>query len=348
MSSGPPHPPPSSRSPPAPVDRTADAIDERWWQQALDLAGHRRELALAAAAGSPDRARHGTDALDRLMLEAAGDPERSLLGLYRPLLAVAPGQRQVVAHLGQSIDGCIATRDGSSRGLNGHENLVHLHRMRALSDAIVVGAGTVLADDPQLTTRLVTGPSPVRVVLDRRGRVDSHHGICRDGKAPTLILTGAAGSTEGRPGPAAATTAGRLGSPGGRRFIGQAEVVELPVHGDSLSPGAVLECLARRGLAVVFVEGGGITVSRFLAAGCLDRLQVTIAPVLFGCGVRGLDFDLVTCVEQAVRPPARQFALGDDHLWDFDLAAGAQVGAQVGAGAGAQAGAQAGGRPTRS
>jgi len=84
---------------------------------------------------------------------------------------------------------------------------------------------------------------------------------------------------------------------------------------------AIFDCLSGRGLDVVFIEGGGVTVSRLLQAGILDRLQITIAPVMFGEGVRGLSLSGIGCVDEALRPPARQFTLGPDRLWDFTLRA---------------------------
>ena len=108
------------------------------------------------------------------MLERRGDgawvPSRRLPGelgalfdLYLPMCGSAP---LTIGHLGQSIDGYVATRSGDSSYVNGPENILHLHRLRALCDAVVVGAGTIAADDPRLTTRLVTGANPVRVILD--------------------------------------------------------------------------------------------------------------------------------------------------------------------------------------
>ena len=79
----------------------------------------------------------------------------------------------VVGQIGQSIDGRIATVTGHSKYINGPAGLAHLHRLRALVDAVLVGIGTAIADDPQLTVRRVAGPSPARIVLDPRGRLPS-------------------------------------------------------------------------------------------------------------------------------------------------------------------------------
>ena len=137
----------------------------------------------AAESAPPSRAAPAAPSPDLGRLDAAG---RRLIELYTPLCRDCP-ERFVVAHLGQSLDGRIATVDGSSRWVTGPEDVAHNHRMRALFDAVVVGAGTV-RDDPQLTVRLVPGRNPTRVVLDPRRRLNSHYRIFTDGAARTLVL----------------------------------------------------------------------------------------------------------------------------------------------------------------
>ena len=85
----------------------------------------------------------------------------------------------LVAVLGQSLDGFIATCEGHSRYINGQDSLIHLHRVRALSDAVVIGVSTAIADCPQLTTRHVDGPDAVRVVIDPHGRLPDDSGLLR-------------------------------------------------------------------------------------------------------------------------------------------------------------------------
>ena len=90
----------------------------------------------------------------------ADDPRRALIDLYLPICSATDADPITVGHLGQSLDGFIATHSGDSQFVTGEENILHLHRMRALCDAVIVGAGTVAADDPQLTTRHVEGREP--------------------------------------------------------------------------------------------------------------------------------------------------------------------------------------------
>ncbi|MGB9053670.1 MAG: RibD family protein, partial [Pseudolabrys sp.] len=95
----------------------------------------------------------------------------------------------VVGQIGQSLDGRIATETGHSKYINGPAGLAHLHRLRALVDGVLVGVGTAIADDPQLTVRRVSGPQPVRVVIDPKGRLSADARIfAADGVRRLLIV----------------------------------------------------------------------------------------------------------------------------------------------------------------
>jgi diaminohydroxyphosphoribosylaminopyrimidine deaminase / 5-amino-6-(5-phosphoribosylamino)uracil reductase len=273
------------------------------WRRLLALMQSRTSLAPAAASAALDMTPGTGD-----LFPGAGDfpgatawnpAARRLLELYLPLCRGCP-ERFVVAHLGQSLDGRIAAADGASRWVTGDEDIVHNHRMRALFDAVVVGAGTVAHDDPQLTVRAVPGPHPVRVVLDTQRRLGAEYRVFNDGEAPTLLLCAA-----------------DLAEPGERQ--GQAEVLGVATSEQSLCPRAVLDCLAERGLPRVFVEGGGVTVSRFLAAGCLHRLQITIAPLILGSGRPSITLPEIEQLSAGLRPVVRRHDLGADVLFDCRL-----------------------------
>jgi diaminohydroxyphosphoribosylaminopyrimidine deaminase / 5-amino-6-(5-phosphoribosylamino)uracil reductase len=235
---------------------------------------------------------------------ASADGADARFALYLPLCAAGPDRPLTLGHLGQSLDGFVATRTGDARFVTGTQNIVHLHRLRALCDAVVVGAETVARDDPQLTTRLVSGPNPLRVVLDPRRRLPARHHVFADGAAATLLVCESARAQPGE------------------RF-GGAEVAGAPSRDGRFDLHAVLALLHRRGCQAVFVEGGGVTVSRFLEAGLLDRLHVAIAPLVIGRGRPGLQLPPVDRLKDGLRPAHRLFRMGEDVLFDCDLRAGA-------------------------
>jgi riboflavin-specific deaminase-like protein len=231
-----------------------------------------------------------------------------LLNRYLPLLA----PQLVIGQLGQSLDGRIATANGHSHYVTGPESLVHLHRLRALVDAVVVGAGTVLADDPQLTVRHCPGPNPLRVVLDPLRKLPLQRRLFCDGQAPTLVLASIpalAPDPEAAPNPDPDPAAGRT----------ETALLSVSDDGSGFAPAAVLSLLAARGAQRILVEGGGITVSRFLAAGALDRLHVVVAPMLIGSGRPGLSLPAIDHLDQALRPAHRRESLGEDVLYELQL-----------------------------
>ena len=235
-----------------------------------------------------------------------------LLNRYLPLLA----PQLVIGQLGQSLDGRIATANGHSHYVTGPESLLHLHRLRALVDAVVVGAGTVLADDPQLTVRHCPGPNPLRVVLDPLRKLPTHRRLFCDGQAPTLVLS-AVPAPVPAPVPVPAPASASIPAPAANRA--ETALLSVADDGSGFAPAEVLSLLAARGAHRILVEGGGITVSRFLAAGALDRLHVVVAPMLIGSGRPGLTLPAIDHLDQALRPAHRRESLGEDVLYELQL-----------------------------
>ena len=233
---------------------------------------------------------------------------RQLFDLFKPLLDFGQVHGPwAIAQLGQSLDGCVATRTGDSSFINGPENLLHLHRLRAICDAVIVGAGTVAIDNPRLTTRLVRGPNPTRVLLDPHLRLIEQVKTARvfnDGQAPTLWLCDARWRSRA------------VAKVGADRVLAVSDLVrdDATVH-----LAHAVTALRTRGLAQLFVEGGGVTVSRFVAQRCLDRLHLAIAPVLIGDGRRGLHFEGPAQLVDCPRPRCNVYRMGPDHLWDLEL-----------------------------
>lgn len=251
-----------------------------------------RRPCYAAAMSECAAAAVGDEEWQRLCAGDAGALAR------HPLYAGVAGAHVVLGRIAQTLDGRIATASGASFWISGHEDILHTHRLRALFDAVVVGAGTVRADDPQLTTRLCHGRSPVRVVLDTERRLGPDHRLFREG--PTTLVFCATD---------------RMAA------AGRAEVIGIERVEAGLDLAAVLTTLRARGLGRVFIEGGGLTVSRFLAAGLLDRLHVTVAPLLLGSGIPAFTLPAVARPEDGRRLAWTVHRLGADTLFDIDLRA---------------------------
>jgi riboflavin-specific deaminase-like protein len=202
----------------------------------------------------------------------------------------------VVAQLGQSLDGRIATPSGHSHFVNGPAAIRLLHEIRARVDAVLVGSSTAVADDPQLTVRHCPGRDPARVLIDRRRRAGARLRMFREG-VPRIVF-----------GPPL-----RDDPPG---------VEAVPPPGGDASPAFVLGELARRGHRRLLVEGGADTVSRFLAAGRIDRLCLLIGPLLIGSGPIGVNLPAIATLDGALRPPVTMALLeGGDIVADCDLGA---------------------------
>lgn len=222
------------------------------------------------------------------------DPADAAFWRLHAELARAP--RFVLAQLGQSLDGRIATPGGHSHGIGCPEAIAHLHRLRALCDAVVVGIGTVLADDPRLTVRDVAGDSPARIVIDPRGRLPAEARLLAPDGRRRLVVHG----------------------PGGRAPEG-AESVVLGLTDGQIAPTDIVAALADRGFRRLLIEGGACTVSRFVAAGAVDRLHVCVAPIVIGSGLPGLTLPPIAGVGEALRPAAEIHRLGRDVLFDLAL-----------------------------
>lgn len=219
-----------------------------------------------------------------------------------PVYTTLTEHSEVVAQLAQSADGFIAARGGDAEFVSGEADRAHLHRLRAAVGAVVVGAGTVVADDPQLTVRAVAGENPLRVLLDPHARIPVERAVLRSPDAPTVWLVG----------PDAEVPAG-YGA-----HVTVARLPHSPEHG-TVDPAAVIALVREHTDGSILVEGGGRTVSDFLAAGVLDRIFLTASPVLIGDGVPGIRFRGSPVMAQAMRTPFRRYTFAEDVCTEFLL-----------------------------
>ncbi len=218
--------------------------------------------------------------------------------LFNPLRVGSSDSMLVVGQLGQTLDGRIATVTGHSKYINGPAGLAHLHRLRAVVDAVVVGVGTAIADNPQLTVRLVTGRHPARVVIDPQSRLQRDALVWADDGTRRIVVV---------------ADQVKANTPSG------VEVLSIPSNNGKLDPVNILKALAGVGLKRILIEGGADTVSRFMHAGCLDRLHVIVAPIIMGSGRPGFVLPAIQQMDQAVRIKMQVHPLEDEVVFDCDL-----------------------------
>ena len=258
------------------------------WQALLNV---KRGISSEAISFKPD----GTCKISGKLTSNA----QEILDLYSHF--ITRNQPVVTAHLGQSMDGFIATTNGKSHYINCHENIVHLHRMRALADAVLVGSNTVHNDNPQLTTRLVDGPNPVRVVIDPTLRLSPNHHIFAQSEAPTLVICGKGARNENL------------------TFSRHVEILRLPISKEKVSPRDCCQTLASRGLYNLLIEGGGTTVSQFVNAGTVHYLQIALAPIFLGEGKRGFHAPEALEPSAGLRFNMQKYPMGNDILYHCRL-----------------------------
>jgi riboflavin-specific deaminase-like protein len=226
------------------------------------------------------------------------DGENPLMQAFAPFEAEPANDAFVVGQLGQSLDGRIATISGESRWISGGAALDHLHRLRACVDAVIVGAGTILADDPQLTVRRIAGPNPARVAIDPTGRLGAKGKWLADDNIRRILVSSAATAPPG------------------------AELLQLPSRQGRIKTADIVAALFGLGLRKILVEGGPRTLAAFIEEGRLDRLHLLVAPVVIGSGRKGLELPPEPRLALARRPKATVYSLGDGEvLFDCDFAA---------------------------
>lgn len=243
-------------------------------------------------------------AWDRVLSARAGEAclccgdwtpeERLAIDLYGSLIGTDQ-DACIFAQIGQSLDGRIATESGDAKDVSGDDGLVHLHRLRALADAVVIGVKTALHDDPQLTVRLARGENPARVVIDPHGRLPNDAKVLNDCGTRRIII-----QTVDKPRP-----------------IG-VEVIRLQ-RDDWISVHEIVASLRDIGLHNLLIEGGAITIAQFIEADLLTRLHVAVAPLIIGAGPQGLILKPVDTLAQARRPATKTYSIGSDVLFDCDF-----------------------------
>lgn len=214
--------------------------------------------------------------------------------LYLPL-AMAPhfarlcGKPFTIAHLTQSVDGRIATGNGHSKWIGNQEDLCHVHRLRCLCDAVLVGSQTVQLDEPRLTVRHVDGPSPRKVIVGNTAcKLDS---LLPDSRSELL-------SFSNRP-----------------LYANHPQVREFVFEGEEVNCSDMLHRLLQEGIHSLLIEGGANTVSRFISQQQVDCLQIHIANKLLGSGRAAFALPEIDHIGECLHlQQVAHYRLGDEML----------------------------------
>jgi len=213
----------------------------------------------------------------------------------------------VTVSYAQTLDGRLATRAGSSRWISGPESLRVAHELRAAHDAVMVGVGTVLADDPLLTVRLTAGRDPLRVVLDSALRTPLQAAVLAGGAARGTVLAVTERAPEER-----VTAASMLGA--------TVLIVTAGAEG-RVDLAALLALLRARGVGSLLVEGGASLITALLRARLADRLLVTVAPKLLGAGIEAVgDLGIAELARAIALRDVRMERYGEDMVLDGRVA----------------------------
>lgn len=229
--------------------------------------------------------------------------EQVALDLYSPL-ARRDVPALTVGQIGQSIDGRIANASGDVGIVSGPDGFEHLHRMRALVDGVVIGIRTALHDSPQLTVRLCEGVNPARIVIDPRGQLPDDSPVLREDGVRRIVIQ--AKESKRRQG---------------------VEVIVIPAPGGQIEPALILESLHKVGLSNLLIEGGSLTIAKFIQAELLNRLHIAISPILIGDGPMGITLPQGSWnLKESLSSETRTFALGSEVVYDLSLTRGAHLG----------------------
>jgi diaminohydroxyphosphoribosylaminopyrimidine deaminase/5-amino-6-(5-phosphoribosylamino)uracil reductase len=217
---------------------------------------------------------------------------------------VTRGRPFVILKLAMSLDGRIAAATGDSHWISSQDSRRLVHQWRRESDVVMVGAGTVIADNPRLTCRIEGGRDPVRIIIDQRLRSPAGARIFRQrSSAPTILVTSVIKAASVR-----------------RRYGERVEAIGASVDRQGIALMEVMREFGRRGWSKVLIEGGAKLAGGALRAGIVDRVAFFVAPLILGCGLSSVEGLLARSVREAIK--LKNFStlrVGSDWLLEADV-----------------------------
>lgn len=220
---------------------------------------------------------------------------KTLMESYLQIIFNKSKYPYIFGHLAQTLDGYIATESGESRYISSIDNLEHLHMLRAISDVVLVGSNTVKFDNPKLTTRLVKGPNPMRVVIDKNDIIKDSCNLLKnkDRKGFKIVSD-------------------KL-KPNGKNIF------SLPLKKDEFRITDIISLLKSLGNKIIFIEGGGNIISHFYRKKFLNRLHLCISPILIGRGINSFIIDKDVKINEARIKKISYIKMGKDILCNIKL-----------------------------
>ena len=218
----------------------------------------------------------------------------NLFKLYLPIIFNSK-KTYLIGHLAQTLDGFIATKSNESKYISSKENLIHIHMLRAISDIILVGSNTVKSDNPMLTTRLVKGENPMRIVLDKSDKISKKYNVFsnKDGNGYKIIND--------------------------QLKQKDLNIFQLPLIDNQFDERDIISLLTKLNKKIVFIEGGGKTISRFYKKNLLDKLHLCISPIILGEGVSSFIIPKQKSLKEVGEHKISYIKMGSDILCDIDL-----------------------------
>ena len=276
---------------------------------AIAAAGIKR-VVIGCVDPDPRVSGRGIAILKRAGIEVAGpvleDEARALNEGF--ITRTARGRPMGILKLAMSMDGRIAAASGDSRWISSAASRELVHRWRRECDAVMVGAGTVIADNPRLTCRIAGGRDPVRVVIDARLRTAPDARVYRGRSRASAILV---------------TTPGNLARARRKYERPGVEVIAAPARDGKIDLDRLMREFGRRGWCRVLIEGGANIAGSALSAGVVDRVAFFVAPIILGAGLPAIEAIKSRRVRDALklgRFSARP--VGDDWLLEARAGAG--------------------------
>tara|TARA_B100000767_G_C19770819_1_gene539887 strand:- start:1353 stop:2183 length:831 start_codon:yes stop_codon:yes gene_type:complete len=219
---------------------------------------------------------------------------RSLEEIAQILIPILLNKKNFfIGQIGQSLDGKIALNNGNSHYINDKLSITYLHCLRCICQAVVVGVNTVIKDNPILTTRMVKGTNPVRVIIDPFLKLNNNYKIFKDGFR-NIIFTHSHVSKK----------------------FNNTTVYKLPKKDFTIQ---IYKKLKLLNFHYVLIEGGATTLSKFIDNKLLDIMQFIISPMIIGSGISSLKLKTISNLDKALRPKNKIYRFGNEIIVSLDF-----------------------------